>query len=348
MNEKFKCSLQNCVKHERCENNKQMHHYTLNDLKHEDLNYENEVLNKNLPSYFKRSLNVEELKNLYQSAYIFNLLFDFAREYLPPLRGEEPTEDEIKEKEATTDTSCDKIKEKILEFLFRNEKSFKVESNVPKTVVSEEQLWDTDEINTLRKVFASIKETNIQLNSQMIVLERENKELREKLETLRVETQNLPTEKRNLSSENERLYIRLRDLQLEFKTFNSQMDFHEKEKNMLKERLDSERKINQTLSNEKTMIEFELRKCENGLNSLTNDFKLKQTLLIDKIKLKYENRIAKLEAKINKLKEQFETEKGEHLKTQNALKHLRSHFMSECLPVSKNPVKLDDDKIKLF
>ena len=94
MDDNFKCSLKNCIKHERCRNNKQMHHFTLNDLNHEDLNYETEVLNKKLPSYFKRSLDEVELKNLYQSAYIFNLLFDFARDYLPPLRGEELVDDD--------------------------------------------------------------------------------------------------------------------------------------------------------------------------------------------------------------------------------------------------------------
>ena len=357
MNDKFKCSLKNCEKHEKCKNSKQIHHFTLDDLKHEDLNFESEVLSKRLPSYFKQSFDAEELKNLYQSAYIFNLLFDFAREYLPPLRGEECVDtDKHQHKEATTDTSCDRIKEKILEFLFKNEKSFVVEESEAvkiepvriDTQSIEDQLWNTEEINTLRKVFASIKEKNINLNSRLIMLERDNNELREKLEILRTETKNLPTEKRALASENERLYIRLRDLELEHKTFNSQLDLIENDKKILKERLDYERKTNQTLSNEKTMIEFELRKCENVLNTTRNEFQSKQMLLIEKIKLKYKQRMAKLEAKIEKLKEELGVEKEEHLKTQNALKHLRSHFMSECLPLSKNPVKLDDDKIKLF
>ena len=81
---------------------------------------------------------------------------------------------------------------------------------------------------------------------------------------------------------------------------------------------------------------------------MRNELKLKQTLLIEKVSLKYQSKIAKLEEKIAKLKNELDVEKAEQLKAQNALKHLRSHFMSECLPISKNPVILADDKIKIF
>ena len=289
MEEKLKCSLKYCTKHDKCKNKNQIHHFTLEDLKHEDLNFMNEVLNKKLTVYGKRSLEAEELKNLYQSAYIYQLLFDFAREHLPLLKGEEVV-DQCEQKEVT---DCDKIKEKILEFLFKTEivteKPVIKELEIKQQDNIENQLWDTNDLNVLRKVFASIKENNIQLNSRSMVLERENNELKEKLEALRNETKNLPNEKRTLAAENERLYVRIRNLEQEYKTFDSQLAACENEKKMLKERLDSERKTNQTLLNEKSMIEFELRKCENDLNAVRNELKLKQTLLIEKVSLKYQS-----------------------------------------------------------
>ena len=102
------------------------------------------------------------------------------------------------------------------------------------------------------------------------------------------------------------------------------------------------------IQNDKTMIEFQLRKCESELVVVKNEFKLKQRLLIEKIKIKYQNKISKLQDKISKIDNELADEKAEHFKTQNGLKHLRSHFLTECLPIQQKPVKISDDKIKTF
>lgn len=353
MDSRFKCSFKNCKKHEN--HTAEYHHFSIEDLTKKDINFD---VNEKPVSFYKRSLEPDELKNIYQSVFIYNLLYDFAKEYLPETQANQKLDQQITihngTKDTSTDTNVDKIKDKVIEFLFKNEKSDNlIEPEVKKNEVHNdesigENIWNTDDINTLRRVFSEIKETNIKLKSKLISIEQENVQLKQKYEKLLDETKNLPNEKRELEANNERLYIRVVDLEREYNTFNSQLEDVDNENKRLKECLDNEKKLNQTISNEKLKLEFELRKFESELKSLKSDFNLKHTLIIEKIKFKYQSKIDKLEEKLKKLKIEFDEEKEAHEKTQNALKHLRSHFMAECLPVQQKPVKITDENIKIF
>ena len=134
----------------------------------EDLNI-NDFKTEQYDSSNRFNIEPERLTQIYQQAFIYDLLFKFAKEYLPDI-------DEVKkrpapnncdasslEKNQSTDTTIDKIKEKVLEYLFNDKnkasKEFEGQNGLDliETVSSSDNIWNTDDLNILRKNFDGIK-----------------------------------------------------------------------------------------------------------------------------------------------------------------------------------------------
>jgi len=63
----------------------------------------------------------ERLKLIYQQAFIYDLLYSFAKEYLPDVKNLHENDTVQDSNNKQTDTRIDLIKEKVLEYLFKNE-----------------------------------------------------------------------------------------------------------------------------------------------------------------------------------------------------------------------------------
>lgn len=176
-------------------------YFKIEDLKLDDLK-----LDVNIKP--RGPIEPEKLKSIYTQAFIYDLLYKFAKEYLPHI--DDLNSRKENESEKATDTTVDSIKDKVIEYLLNlnEKKEEKLESEV-----SVNNIWSTDDLNVLRKHFTSIKEENFLLKSKLVVNQEENIKLKEELNQLKVENNSIKGEKLSLEQFNERLYIRVQDLE---------------------------------------------------------------------------------------------------------------------------------------
>ena len=176
-------------------------YFKIEDLKLDDLKKDS-ILKLRGP------IEPERLQSIYTQAFIYDLLYKFAKEYLPHV-------DDCNKKieipnEKATDTTVDSLKDRVIEYLLNlnEKKEDKVE-----TYSNVNNIWNTDDLNILRRHFTSIKEENFLLNSKLMVIQEENIKLKESLKQLSMENKTIKDEKLSLEQLNERLYIRVQDLE---------------------------------------------------------------------------------------------------------------------------------------
>lgn len=314
--------------------NKTKAYFDINDLKLQDIhgNCKDEF------SITRRHLDNEKIKSIYESAFLFSLLYNFAKEIEPE---QKKLLDKGQFKEASTDTQIDSIKEKVFEFLNRNDTQLKNEEK------HNHDLWNSNDLNDLRAIFQQTKNDNQSLKSRILVLEQENKELKDKYEKLKNETQSLPDEKLTLEKENKRLVIVINEMEKELIQNRHDIELLIKEVKYLKNSLDVEKKQKQELLNEREQFEFKLRKYENEFLTLKSNLKLKYKTIFDNLKLKCESKLREKHKELKTVKEELVSEKETHLKTQSALKQLRMHFMGELFP-DNSTSKLASNQIKVI
>jgi chromosome segregation ATPase len=318
-------------------------HFNIEDLNKSDLN-------DNF-TYFdpyhalRRPIEPERLQSIYQHAFIYDLLFKFAKEYLPDVNSEQVNI--VNNNTKATDTKIDSIKDKVIEYLLKIDlKEENVESKNSNKEIIVESLWDTEDLNILRKNFTDIKETNIKLKSRLAILEKENGDLIEKYENIKLSTHSMPNEIKSLEKENERLYIRVEELESRYSNYSNELDNVDKIIQKISAEKDDLKKLNQNLKCEKLRLEYELNKNQSRMDTIKLETKMHYTSLVEKCKFKYEKEIQKLNRIIDDLNEKLENERKQNDKSKKALEHLRIHFVSSC--TSNQTDKIDDKNIKFF
>lgn len=315
-------------------------HFCIDDLKLEDLKEPKYVD----PYYFlRRPLEPERLNTIYQQAFIFDLLYRFAKEHLPNVE-EIPRNENIGNNEKTTDTTVDSIKDKVLEYLFKNNVEIKEKSETIKNETVNENIWNADEIEVLRKNLVKKKEENYQLKSQLAVTNEENKNLKQSLEKIKTETKYWPDEIKSLEKTNERLYIRVQDMESRYVIYSAEM---EKLENSIKELGENKKNLKsklEELNSEKLKLELENNRLNAKLDSCKNELKSYFLAKCEKYKLKYLKQIRKLENELNDTQEHLKKEKDQHEKCKKGLEHLRNHFMYAFVP-GENCSKIDEKNI---
>ena len=290
----------------------------------------------------RQPIEPERLCSIYQQAFIFDLLYKFAKDYLPNVKDENNVKS-VAPTEKTTDTTIDSIKDKVIEYLFRNE------NKKPDLLVQENDddpptnIWNTDDLKILRQNFSDIKENNILLVSQTKALEDENRMLKDRLARLELETRHTRNERITLEQENERLYIRMSDVESRFALLFKQFDEYEEEKKRDKKLVAQLKQQVETLKNDKYKLEFDLNKNEQLMSSLKHEQKLFYAGLIEKIKLKFHKQIHMLMQQLAELNEKYAEKRLSCDKAQKALDHLRKHFMTTTYQISD---KISDNLIK--
>ena len=322
-------------------------HFKFEDLSINDLKEDNYT-----DPYYKlrRPIEPERLKLIYQQAFIYDLLYTFAKEHLSDVQDVQKNKNKALENEKTTDTTIDSLKEKVLEYLFKNQNKIELQENKNVSLKNDEKtdcLWNTDDLNILRREFTKIKETNYSLNSRMAVLQQENIELKEKYDKLKIETSSLPGEVRTFEKENERLYIRIQDLESRYEIYNKEMENADKIIKKMSDEINDLKSINQNITSEKLRLEFELNKHKQKLQSIKNEFKLYLVEKVDSIKLKHQKEIQSLCKKYDDLQNKYKTKSAKLDNNQKALDHLRAHFANNVSIVNTND-KIDDSQIKIF
>lgn len=178
--------------------------FNIEDLKIDDLK-EFEYVKLRTP------IELERLKAIYTQAFIYDLLYKFAKEHLPHIEDVNEKKQTENVDDKSTDTTVDSIKEKVIEYILNiKDKKEPAKKEVNEISVN---IWDTDDLNMLRRNFSSIKERSYQLNSKLFVTQEENTKLKDSIERLTIENKTYKSEKLSLEQHNERLYIRVQDLE---------------------------------------------------------------------------------------------------------------------------------------
>lgn len=178
--------------------------FNIEDLKIDDLK-EFEYVKLRTP------IEPERLKAIYTQAFIYDLLYKFAKEHLPHIEDVNEKKQTENVDDKSTDTTVDSIKEKVIEYILNiKDKKEPAKKEVNEISVN---IWDTDDLNILRRNFSSIKERSYQLNSKLFVTQEENTKLKDSIERLTIENKTYKSEKLSLEQHNERLYIRVQDLE---------------------------------------------------------------------------------------------------------------------------------------
>ena len=344
-------------------------HFNFEDLHINDIREDN----YKDPYYgLRRPIEPERLQSIYQQAFIYDLLYNFAKEFLPEIEhvGQKAKEknDTIssssKTAHKTTDTTIDTIKDKVLEYLFKNHprvdenelgltdpKIHKEKHDDPKTGSS---IWDTNDMNVLRKTFQGVKENNHALKSRLTVIQDEYNELKAKHEHLKLETQAMPNAIKTLEKENERLYIRMQDLESGYAIYSRDLQNADK---LIKSHQEEKYELNksiQQLTSDKFKLEYEVNKLQQKLASIKSEFKLYYLSKVDSLKLKYAKEIEFLKKRFFELNEKYKSKKSQLEKNQKALDHLRSHFATTYTSSNANALsekvtdKIGDNQIKIF
>lgn len=315
-------------------------HFCFDDIKLQDLKEEKYYD----PYYFlRRPLEPERLSGIYQQAFIFDLLYRFAKEHFSNV-PEIPRKEICATNEKTTDTTIDSIRDKVLEYLFKNQIEIKEEKESKNDLREPENIWNSEEIGILRKNLVKIKEDNFNLKSQLAVAVEQSKNLREKLEKLKVETQHMPGEIKTLEQTNERLYIRVQDMESRYTIYCSEM---EKLENLVKNLNQNEENLKSKLqesNTEKLKLDLENNRLNTKLISLKNELKSYFIAKCEKYKLKYLKEINILKDKLTEAQDLLKQEKEQHEKCKKGLDHLRNHFMYAFVP-GENLSKIDEKNI---
>jgi hypothetical protein len=325
-------------------------HFKFNELKAEDLR-DDDPNWKDPWSRLRRPLDPKKLQQIYQQAYIYDLLYRFAQENLPK-KAEDISQSSLNK---ATDTKIDSIKDKVLDYLFKND--FKVDVDEKKAIEvevrtdgskSEDNLWDTEDLVILRKEFKRVKEENFALKTRLAIANEEIKTLYEKYEKSIIETKSLPDEVRSLEKANQRMYVRIQEVEKSYKANLDEMFELDKACKQAREEAAQGRKKCQGLLNEKSRLEYELQKYEFGASKIKRELRLefKEKLEAQRLKmLKEINSFAKQNSVVSR---ELQDEKTEHERCKKALEQLRIHFMSVSLSQSNLNDRIDDSKLQMI
>lgn len=318
-------------------------HFRFDDLKLDDLKEDNYV---DPYYYIRRPIEPERLKLIYQNAFIYDLLYRFAKEYMD---GQSTTQSKSDgETNKATDTEIDSIKQKVIEYLFKNSTTIEEETKSVKTPPKMvDCIWTEDDLNILRQNFSQIKEENQQLKSRLQVKVDENIELRRSLDKLQTETHLMPGQIKSLEKENERLYIRVCDLETRYESYVHEFGQIDKLVEQMKSHESELKSQINNLNSEKYKLEFELNKTRLKLDSLKNEVTIIFNEKLDNMKLGYLKEIRNLKVNLVDVEKAFEEERLKHDKCKKALEQLRLHFMTRLPAPTDSAAKLDESKIRI-
>lgn len=282
----------------------------------------------------------ERLKEIYEQAFIYDLLYRFAKEF--DLDGDQNPN------EKSTDTRIDLVKDRVVQFLAKKKQQTEKTNLVIET--SQLPIWNQEELSILRKNLSKVKEESYGLKSQLAVANQELFTWKSKYEKLFEETKSLPEEKRSIEKVNERLYIRLMEVEKNYQLNYAESKSLEDAYNQTRLESQEARKQAQDLINKNAKLEYELRKCKQDLESIETSMNIKFREVLDSQRQEILAEMGSLAKKNESLVRDLDLERQEHQRTKKALEQLRTHFMCTNLSTAgekkKSHCRIDDSRLQ--
>lgn len=169
--------------------------------------------------------------------------------------------------------------------------------------------------------------------------------MKEKLTLLESTSTKSENERSALEQENERLYIRIQNLESRYRIFLNELNNADSDKKTFQEDLTDLKKDNQKLKIDNSKLEFELNKTEQKIIALKNEQRIQFDSMIEGLKVKFKKKLRNMDDQYAELLERYNDKKMNNDKTKKALDHLRHHFMVSCSNYETND-RIDDDLIK--
>jgi len=197
-----------------------------------------------------------------------------------------------------------------------------IDLSVAENISEPSCIWDTAEINVLRKEFRSVSDKNAELRGRLMVLESDLAKLTKRDKQQQKHIFELTTQVKNAVSANERLQMLVKHL-----------------KNELLISSDVIRQLHLSVADKDELV-HEKKRLECELSAERSNFKQLSVSIKAELMAQLENQrineaviqgdlkreSAKLLEKVEELTQQLEQERLDHSRTQIGLQHLRIHF----------------------
>lgn len=187
-------------------------------------------------------------------------------------------------------------------------------------------IWDSTEMETLRKVFKSTKHENMKLRAILLTTHEELEKLKSKNKQL-TSVVEIRTEHLNEATKaNERMHIMCKSLKKELDISTAKVSFLHEENASLRESKSKFANETHKLQLHSDKERIERKKVELDLRNQQKDAMRDIETREEHLNILHENDIQYLRNKILEAKEELETEKQDHARTKRGLDHLRTHF----------------------
>ena len=187
-------------------------------------------------------------------------------------------------------------------------------------------IWNTREIDVLRRVFQSAQKQNINLKARLQGSEEELEKLKKKHKALTITQGSNSGNIQSAVKANQRIQLLSQNLKVQLDKANRDIQLLEKELGELK---DSKRESLKELRDTRVLLDserLEKKRLEIDLQNQNKEVLREWHLREDNLKLLHQEDIGYLRKQNTKISRQLEQEKKDHHRTQKALEHLRLHF----------------------
>ncbi|GFR92152.1 leucine zipper putative tumor suppressor 1-like [Elysia marginata] len=207
-------------------------------------------------------------------------------------------------------------------------------------------IWDTQELDTLRKVYKSAKGEISRLEAELRESKNHSQHLKTELAAQREETDSLVLRLDEAVKANQRLVIHRDSLQhqvavMEVKVAALTDMWHEIDGLKLKA-MEAEKAARQELDSER----LQRQKLECDLTTLQQNAERDRELVMRDVQTRFEIDINDLQDVVKDLTLELQREKQQHEASRRGLDHLRLHFSSLPLRDVLPPGAVEDDQVK--
>ena len=312
-------------------------HFTLDDLKITDSDDElHSMRYSKYPFNGRREpLEPERIRAIHQQAYLYHLLYTFAKEHMPAVKETTITtttnNNNSNSNSKSTDTTMDSIRDKVLKYLLDLQPDKANNSPALAPTSNNDQaskLWNGDELAVLRSNHAQIKEVNMRLSAELHVLRDEKAEWRRRYDELSERTARMPNALATFEKENQRLYIRVQELEMSYAGYLSELSAAHHRADELQAERNELRRLVDGQSADKSRLEYEAKKLEMRLACVESELRLSFEQRLERAELAFAKELRKRDEQVEHWERVCERERRTNAKNEKALSQLRDHFVT--------------------
>jgi len=189
-------------------------------------------------------------------------------------------------------------------------------------------VWNSSEMQVLRRTFKAKSDENAALRSQVCVLQDDVEKMTAERQTLRTSLENSRQRLHTAQTANTRLQMLVNHLNTELQRTTKELD-RLRSVEAERDELDSQlQKMQLELSSADLQHDRDVASREDTWTKVLEEQRLEDT----EVKTQLSRDVVRLEHVVEQLEQQLSDEKEDHSRTRRGLEHLRVHFMTMSMP----------------